>query len=509
MGDATLQFPNLFESRQWIVLKDRYSLSAFAQASPTYCPGGIVAGSSTKRITMAAFDSNLPAEKPGASSVAQGGKKQWLAALALAAGSGLVYYFSNPRSTSFYDYTFRIAGEMLHGRVGMVETPPPWLNEMVPMGDRYYSVFPLGSVLTMLPVALLQGMRHMAAFPSAMIVALAAGATVLLLFLLASRYDDTLQRRVLLALFPLFGTWMWCNLAFAGAWQIALGFAVLGQAGALYFVLVKRRPLVAGFFFALAFGNRTEVMLAAPVFLYLLARAKPGVITSGSIAPRIKAAGKREARTNLREPDSFPARLRTAWSRTFQALVDQRRAVALFLLFPLALGLLTLAYNDARFSSVSDFGYARIPGVLNEPWYAHGIFSLYAIPLNAHTMLFETWKRMDGFPYLVPNGFGESIFLSSPFLFLLPRRGARDRGLKRAWWMAIAILTFLLWCHGNPGGWQFSYRYAMVLLPWIFLILLENGPRKPSAAEWALLSLSILINGYATYLFLWTGYVKP
>ncbi len=40
-------------------------------------------------------------------------------------------------------------------------------------------------------------------------------------------------RRILLALFPIFGTWSWCNLGFAGAWQIALGFAMLGETAAL------------------------------------------------------------------------------------------------------------------------------------------------------------------------------------------------------------------------------------------------------------------------------------
>ena len=46
---------------------------------------------------------------------------------------------------------------------------------------------------------------------------------------------------------------------------------MLGELGALYFTLVRPRPLAAGAFFALAFGNRTELILTAPVFLYLLA----------------------------------------------------------------------------------------------------------------------------------------------------------------------------------------------------------------------------------------------
>ena len=34
-------------------------------------------------------------------------------------------------------------------------------------------------------------------------------------------------------------------------------------------------------------------------------------------------------------------------------------------------------------------------------------------------------------------------------------------------------------CHGNPGGWQFSYRYATILLPWMFLLLAGNGLQRP------------------------------
>jgi hypothetical protein len=124
-------------------------------------------------------------------------------------------------------------------------------------------------------------------------------------------------------------------------------------------------------------------------------------------------------------------------------------------------------------------------------------------------MIFEPWKRITQYPYLVPTGFGGSIFLSCPLLLLLFRRGARDKGAKAAAWLAIAGLTFILWLHGNPGGWQYSYRYAMILLPWMFLILLENGSAKLSKSEAALSLASMAVNGYATYLFLWTDYVRP
>jgi hypothetical protein len=76
-------------------------------------------------------------------------------------------------------------------------------------------------------------------------------------------------------------------------------------------------------------------------------------------------------------------------------------------------------------------------------------------------------------------------------------------------WIAIGILTFVLWCHGNPGGWQFSYRYAMVLLPWMFLLITGNGPPKISITEMSLFAVSVAINAIATWLFLFTDEIQP
>jgi len=41
----------------------------------------------------------------------------------------------------------------------------------------------------------------------------------------------------------------------AGAGSLPLGFAVLGQLGTLYFILIKQRPFVAGCFFAVALAT--------------------------------------------------------------------------------------------------------------------------------------------------------------------------------------------------------------------------------------------------------------
>jgi hypothetical protein len=382
-----------------------------------------------------------------------------------------IYYVSNGQPQAFYDYTLRIAEALLQGRLGLIEEPPSWLNEMVPLNGKWYSVFPLGSVLTMLPMALLKKAGLIANFPGFALAGICAALTVWFGYRLTERYEFSAARRYVLALLPVLATWMWANLAFAGAWHIALGVAVAAQLGALYFLLVKKNYWLAGACFAWAFGNRTEILLLAPLFLFLIWRELP--------------AEQRTPHFALRTPHF--------WA---------------FITVPFLLGVATLAYNDARFGSLADFGYARIPGVLEEPWYRNGIFSLSAIPDNAKEMLLTPWRKLDSYPYFVPTGWGGSIFLSCPFLVFLFRPSARDRQLRWLAICAIVVLTFVLWCHGNPGGWQYSYRYAMVLLPWFMVIMIENSPSRLSLIEWLLFVLSVAINGWASYLFLRSEYMR-
>jgi hypothetical protein len=408
----------------------------------------------------------------------------WIAA-AVSLFAALAFYFSTKATLHDLDYPNEIASALLSGHLGLREKPPEWLNEMIPWGDRYYSAFPLGAVLSMLPIALLQKAALIQNFPGHVLAALISGLCVYFFFQLAKAFGadysshktKPLIRRILLALFPIFGTWTWCNLGFGGAWQIALGLALMGQTAALYFSLVRPSPLVAGAFFALAFGNRTELLITLPLYLYFLWRHPNGNEFSWFRIRGIK-----------------------------RAFGDNMPMLTRFLSAPVILALLTAAYNFARFHSIFDFGYIHIPEVREEPWYEHGLFSIHAIPWNMYTMLFQGFESISHFPYLQPNGFGCSIFLASPFLCLLFRQGGR---YKVAAWMAIALLTLVLWYHGNPGSWQFSYRYAMSLLPWMFLLLTGNGPAKITGSETFLFALSVAINAMAMWQFLWTDEIQP
>jgi hypothetical protein len=411
--------------------------------------------------------------------------REVLIAVVVSLLAAIAFFITTKATLHELDYTRVIASALLRGHLGLREPPPSWLNEMIPSGERYYSAFPLGAVLSMIPVALLRNTGLIQSFPGHVLATLIAGVCVYFFFQLAkafgAEYSELksaevarLARRIMLALFPIFGTWTWCNLGFGGAWQIALGLGLLGQTAALYFTLVRPSPFVAGVFFTLAFGNRTELLVTLPLYLYLF----------------------------WRQPEGSVFR----W-RDFKCGVQENaRMLVYFLSLPVVLALLTAVYNFARFNSIFDFGYIHIPEVAQEPWYHHGLFSIQAIPWNIFTMVFQGFESLGYFPFIQPNGFGCSIFLASPFLCLLFRQSGRYRVVA---WMAIVILTLVLWLHGNPGSWQFSYRYAMILLPWMFLLLTGNGPAKISIPEASLFVVSVGINALATWQFLWTNQIQP
>ncbi len=371
------------------------------------------------------------------------------------------------------NYTFVIADAFLNGQLGLAEGPS-WLNELVPGDGLHYSVFPLGAVLSVLPFSLLVKTHILTEYPVSLVVGMLAGACAGLSYWYTyARSDLTQTKRVLLALWLVAGTWFATNLLFSGAWQISLGFAVLGLLAALVLTSVRPLPWVAGVAFALAFGNRTELLLLAPIVAWMLVR-----------------------------PDVAQARGTGEWRPVVRKLAE-------FSTVPLVLGLATLWYNQTRFGSVVDFGYARIPGVLEEPLYRDGIFSFTPVVENARQMLWEGWKALPGWPYSVPGGFGGSILLASPFLLVLVRRWRGDRVTYGVAALAILIVVGVLWLHGNPGGWQYSYRYALVLLPWFLVLFVELLPARIRPLEAGLWILSVGVSSYATFLFLWTDFDQP
>src|SRR5438309_3636529 len=114
--------------------------------------------------------------------------QNWVS-IAVSCLTGLVYYLSNPKPQSYYDYTFRVAANMLHGRIAFNLPQPAWLNEFVPFEGYYYSVFPLGAVLSMMPFAHLQVLGVISEMPGALISGLLAGASCWFCLKITDHYE--------------------------------------------------------------------------------------------------------------------------------------------------------------------------------------------------------------------------------------------------------------------------------------------------------------------------------
>jgi len=112
------------------------------------------------------------------------GRQVWIAA-GLSLFAALAFFFSTNAKLRDLDYTNQIASALLRGHLGLTEKPPEWLNEMIPHGNRYYSAFPLGAVLSMVPVALLQKAGLIHNFPGHLLATLIAGCCVYFFFQLA------------------------------------------------------------------------------------------------------------------------------------------------------------------------------------------------------------------------------------------------------------------------------------------------------------------------------------
>src|SRR5881296_2101866 len=103
-------------------------------------------------------------------------RRGYWVAIGLSLFAALAFYFSTNPTLRNLDYTAEIASALLRGDLGLREKPPEWLNEMIPYGNKYYSAFPLGAVLSMLPVTLLQKGSLIHNFPGRVLAALIAGA---------------------------------------------------------------------------------------------------------------------------------------------------------------------------------------------------------------------------------------------------------------------------------------------------------------------------------------------
>ena len=183
-----------------------------------------------------------------------------------------------------------------------------------------------------------------------------------------------------------------------------------------------------------------------------------------------------------------------------------RRSLLLALLGGLPVALAWGALNVARFGDPFDNGYARIPGVIAEPWFADGIASLAYLPRSLEALLLRL-PGSDG-SMLVPDLGGMAVWIVAPALLLLPLALRRTRPSGATLIAIVATVAALLpgLLHGSWGFTQFGYRFAYDALPGFLLLALAAAPQldRRRALVIAALVIGVALNLWA-YLQLGEG----
>ncbi len=377
--------------------------------------------------------------------------------LLIVAATTAVFLATAEREPQAYDYFVRLADAFLHGRLHLLEAPS-WLNELVPGGGGWYVVYPPVPALLLVPFVAAFG----AEFPQQLASCLFGATSVGLAWLLLGRFALDVRRRMILTLVFGFGTVFWYVAETGSAWYLGHVTAVMFSLAAAILALDRRWPLVIGVLLGLAAISRLPVALASLGVLMLL--------------------------LGIGWPLRVPADRALAVRRTLGFGIGMAVPVGLY-----------FAYNLARWGTVIDQGYTRIPGVLEDPIYEkYGIFAIEYIPRHLHAIFLRSWNFVDDPPFFQPSWWGLGLFLTTPVLVWLVRARLQDpRVLGSA--IATALVAIPIVTHGNVGLAQFGYRFSLDVQVFLFIILATVFERGMSRLAWLASIASIGICAYAIW----------
>lgn len=172
-------------------------------------------------------------------------------------------------------------------------------------------------------------------------------------------------------------------------------------------------------------------------------------------------------------------------------------------------------YNYARFGDITETGYSisvvgKI-GAQHEFFVKarnYGLFSIYHLPGNLYYAFLAGPDPVfrDGvshvlkFPYIKPNPWGMSIFLTSPYLLYLLFLKNKT---KTSWFLLLTsiVIAIPIFLYYGIGYYQFGYRYALDFMPFLFLLFLINYKNKNKYLSTNLKVIIILAIIFNFYLF--------
>ena len=393
------------------------------------------------------------------------GRRTLVAGLVLVAVSLLVYWLSNRGFNAGRGDLFYLADAFLHGRTWIPNALGPW-DVIVRDGKVYVPFGPFPAIVLAPIVAVLgaAGADHVQSGINATLAAIVVG----LAWWTAGRLGVTrLWDRLALALLLGFSTQVWWVTTRGGVWHTGHLIAIILTLLLIVELFGRARPVLLGLLIGAAFLTRAPVAFAAPaVALWLL----PVGAAEGSVG----LAGS-----------TIAARLRALPWRAWVLLGMGLAPSILFFLW----------YNAVRFGSPFESGYAlaTLPDWL-EVLRKQGMFSAVHVPMNFDYLFLHLPAFTAAFPWYHPDGFGMSVFITSPALLLAWRAPWRDRRSRLLLAAAVLVLIPTLLYYG--GGWlQYGYRYFLDSIPFIWALVAMGIVRRGriGAGGWQLIAFGMLV----------------
>jgi hypothetical protein len=394
-----------------------------------------------------------------------------------------VYAWLNNGREANLDYFVPLAQAFLDGRLGLVDAPP-WFNEVVPVGNVSYVVYPPMPALVVLPAVAVIGPQFEQAWAS---ILLGAANVVIVHAILRGMAVERFPRVVLSLVFA-FGTIVWYSAQAGSSWHFAHVVATFFLLLSIRACQLDARTALIGLLFGAAILARLPLILAAPFFAaYLADRA---------IRER---SGDRSVFGMLGVERPHAWRTRPPVRDLLELGLPFAGAVAIPLL-------LYLLYNDLRFGSPWENGYALIPGLLQEDQYRHGFFSVMNIPRKLYALFLSAPVQVGEFPWIQSRQLGGlSIVLTTP-LFLWALKARRPDWFGLGAWAAVLLILIPILTHADPGGAQFGFRYAQDVYPFLFLLTVRGLGGRISVEAWIAIAIGLLINAWgmgSTYYDWW------
>jgi hypothetical protein len=338
-------------------------------------------------------------------------------------------------------------------------------------GSTAYVSFPPFPTLLMLPSAALAGRDGNDVIPTVLIAALILPLAFAMLRRLA---DAGLSQRT-----PAEDLWWVAALAFgsvllfsAVAGKVWYTAHVVAVALALLYVwaaIEARHPMLAGVALGLAALTRTPMAFMVPLLLWELWRRLGGA-------------------TRFADRSQRGAMLRSAV-----------RPLLGFATPVIGIAALAMAYNHARFGSLTEFGHSYLDVRQQRQIETWGLFSYHYLARNlavAFTLLPELPGRA---PWVQIGGHGLALWVTTPVLVALlwpKRRSAISAGL----WLTAATVALPSLLYQNSGWVQFGYRFSLDYL--VFLVaLLAVGGRPMTKLVKILIVTGIAVNLFGAITF--------